>query len=193
MTKAEARKVYREKRMQLSDQERDKLEDLMLIRFQTFATHIPDRILSFAPLEDKHEYDPYLVMNYCRFKNPAVQFYYPVTEGEQMHAGQVNEDQAFTKNKYGIPEPADALIENPQRIDMIFVPLVAMDMSGRRVGYGKGYYDRFLQKCRKDAVTIGFSFFEPVEAISDWKPFDVPLIAGITPMNIFYFKDQDAR
>ena len=187
MDKAEARKYYMEKRMAIGHAEKDKMEDLILIQFQAFNPIIPDHIMTFAPLEEKNEYDPFLVMEYCRFKNPAVQFYYPVTKGEEMHACPVTDDQAFVKNKWGIAEPADAAGESPLKLEMIFVPLIAFDKKGQRVGFGKGYYDRFLAKCSKNVASIGFSFFEPLAEISGIHPFDVPVKACITPGAIFTF------
>ena len=187
MDKSAARKYYREKRQALSHAEKDKLEDLILIQFQSFNPVIPDNIMTFAPLEEKNEYDPYLVMEYCRFKNPAVQFYYPVTRGEEMLACAVSEDQPFKKNEWGIAEHVDAPAVNPAILEMIFVPLLAIDLAGNRVGFGKGYYDRFLPKCSKTINSIAFSFFSPEEKISGIAQHDIPVKACITPDAIFTF------
>jgi 5-formyltetrahydrofolate cyclo-ligase len=70
---------------------------------------------------------------------------------------------------------------------MAFVPLVAFDRKGFRIGYGKGYYDRYLKRCRPSIPMIGFSFFDPVERIRDINEFDVPLSLCITPSGIYEF------
>ena len=70
---------------------------------------------------------------------------------------------------------------------MVFVPMVAFDMKGYRVGYGKGFYDRYLPRCRPDVIKIGFSFFDPVDNIKDIADFDVPLNFCITPSRIYEF------
>ncbi|UAN00087.1 5-formyltetrahydrofolate cyclo-ligase [Polaribacter litorisediminis] len=44
-----------------------------------------------------------------------------------------------------------------------------------RIGYGKGFYDRFLSKCKKDVKKIGLNFFKPIAKIDDINAFDVPL------------------
>jgi 5-formyltetrahydrofolate cyclo-ligase len=67
------------------------------------------------------------------------------------------------------------------------VPLVIVDSGGNRIGYGKGFYDRYLSSCRTETVKIGFSFFEPVGLIKDINQFDVPLNLCITPLRIYEF------
>ena len=49
-------------------------------------------------------------------------------------------------NKYGIPEPSSKILKYP---DILFVPIVAFDKSLYRVGYGGGFYDRFIQKIKR--------------------------------------------
>jgi 5-formyltetrahydrofolate cyclo-ligase len=69
----------------------------------------------------------------------------------------------------------------------VFIPLLAFDKSGHRVGYGAGYYDRFLSKCKPDCLKVGLSFFEPVDEISDADEFDVKLNHCVTPSKIWTF------
>ena len=59
-------------------------------------------------------------------------------------------------NSYGIPEPFTKKV-NP---DILFVPLVAFDSKCYRIGYGGGYYDRYLKKLEKKNFfkSIGFAF-----------------------------------
>ena len=70
----------------------------------------------------------------------------------------------------------------------MIVPLLCFDARGHRVGYGKGYYDRFLQKCRPDCIKAGLSFFPPVKKIDDIHVADVQLDLVVTPNETFYFK-----
>jgi 5-formyltetrahydrofolate cyclo-ligase len=92
------------------------------------------------------------------------------------------------KNKYGIPEPENGMLISPADIDLVFVPLLAFDKTGQRVGYGKGMYDRFLSECRPETITIGLSMFEPVEKITDTDSLDVPLHKVITPATVYHFQ-----
>ena len=63
----------------------------------------------------------------------------------------------------------------PSEIDVVLVPLLCSDGQGYRVGYGKGFYDRFLVKCRPDCRKIGLSYFPPVDRIEDVTESDVKM------------------
>ncbi|MFB6306170.1 MAG: 5-formyltetrahydrofolate cyclo-ligase, partial [Flavobacteriales bacterium] len=77
-----------------------------------------------------------------------------------------------------------------EKIDMVILPLVVSDKKGNRVGYGKGFYDKFLHDCKKDITKVGLSFYEPVQQIDDIEEHDEPLDICITPENV-YFMSQD--
>ena len=72
------------------------------------------------------------------------------------------------------------------KLEVIFVPLLAFDKVGHRVGYGKGFYDGFLKNC-PNAVKIGLSFFEADEKIKDIRPDDIALDYCLTPNQIYRF------
>ena len=87
----------------------------------------------------------------------------------------------FRENEWGISEPQTGASVEPAVIDMVLVPLYCFDLEGHRVGYGKGFYDRFLSACRPDCVKVGLSFFPPVDAIDDVHDGDVRLDLFVTP------------
>lgn len=91
------------------------------------------------------------------------------------------------KNRWNIPEPVDGIEVPPEKIDVVFLPLMAFDQKGHRVGYGKGFYDVLLNKCRSDVVKIGLSFFKAEENIEDLEPHDIPLNFCVTPDRIYSF------
>lgn len=99
-----------------------------------------------------------------------------------------DKETKLKNNRWGIPEPEEGEIIPEKDIDIIFVPLLTFDKSGHRVGYGKGYYDRFLGACNRDATKIGLSFFKPVSKISDVGPFDIALDICITPDKVWTFR-----
>lgn len=94
----------------------------------------------------------------------------------------------LNQNQWHIHEPLhDEVIETKQ-IDLVLVPLLAVDESGHRIGYGKGFYDRLLKHCRTDCLKIGLSYSAPVKEIKDAQEFDVRLDFCITPERIFRFE-----
>jgi 5-formyltetrahydrofolate cyclo-ligase len=191
MKKEDIRKIYKEKRATLSLQQKEKMEDLMLIQFQQLIIDIPSLIMTYSPIKKYNEFDPQTITDYCYFKNPGQQLFYPVitehTKEPEIISVIVDDDTLFTTNKYGIEEPVDGIDMFPTEIDLIIVPLLCFDKKGNRVGYGMGYYDRFLKLCRKDCLKIGFSYFDPIEQIEDTNKFDIKLDYCITPEAIYQF------
>ena len=189
MLKSAARKLYRERRSALSASERMKLDDLLLIQLQAIELPFITFLLSYWPIEDNHEPNTHLFTDYIEFRNPELIVCYPKTDfsTNEMQAIQTNDDTRFRKNHYGIYEPEEGDTVNPPGMDLVFVPLLAFDKKGYRVGYGKGFYDRFLQQCRPECIRIGFSYFEPVSQIDDPGEFDVPLNLCVTPATIYAF------
>jgi 5-formyltetrahydrofolate cyclo-ligase len=188
MTKEEIRILYKKKRRSISAAEKDKLEDLMLIQFQRLPIGIKNSIMSYAPIEAQNEFDPSLIEEYCDFKIEDALFIYPVVnrETDTMKSFIVPDGTLFEKNMYGIDEPVGGVRIYPEDIKMMFVPLLAFDTNGNRVGYGKGYYDKFIKLCDPSMIKIGFSFFEPV-VIDDVSAMDEKLDFCITPERIYEF------
>lgn len=189
MTKKELRKIYREKRNELTAAERTKLDDLLLIQFQKAELPFIRSLLSYWPIEENNEPNTHLYTDYLEFKNPELVIAYPKSDFfmDDMMAIVVNEETDFIKNEFNIYEPENNELISPEEIDMILVPLLAVDKSGYRIGYGKGFYDKFLASCRKDCIKVGFSYFDPVDEIADKEVFDVPLDLCITPQNVYVF------
>jgi 5-formyltetrahydrofolate cyclo-ligase len=99
----------------------------------------------------------------------------------------LTDNTKIKKNSYNVPEPVDGLEVPDAKIDVVFVPLLAYDKQGNRVGYGKGFYDNFLSKCKPETIKIGLSFFPPEEKIEDVSANDVKLDFCVTPEGIFEF------
>ncbi|MEO5563648.1 MAG: 5-formyltetrahydrofolate cyclo-ligase [Chitinophagaceae bacterium] len=189
MQKKEARKAYREKRMALTESERTKLDDLLLIQFQSAQIPFLNALLSYWPIEENNEPDTHLVTEFLRFRNPELKICYPVSDFSTgiMQAVATDIDTTFTKHDLNIYEPADGAIVATDIIDLVFVPLLAFDEQGYRIGYGKGFYDKYLVSCRPDCIKVGFSYFDPLSSIDDRDQFDVPLDLCITPRNVYVF------
>ena len=189
MTKKELRRVYAEKRRQLTMQESVVLDDLVLIQFQQWPLPDLQTLLSYWPINEKAEVNTHLMADYLSFRIPGLQLAFPVIDMKTnlLKAVAVEEGMEFSQNAYGIAEPVAGKEIHALDIDAVFVPLLVFDIKGYRVGYGKGFYDRFLSVCRDDVYKIGFSHFDPVDCIDDINQFDVPLNLCITPNKIYEF------
>ncbi len=109
-----------------------------------------------------------------------------IKTGEMTHI-LLQDSTVLKPSNYGVPEPVSGIEINPLQIDVVFVPLLAYDIKGNRLGYGKGFYDRFLNQCRPETIFIGLSFFEPEDNIPSEKT-DIPLHFCVTPYKIYNLK-----
>jgi 5-formyltetrahydrofolate cyclo-ligase len=189
MNKAVLRTEYKTRRSALLPSTIAKFDDLLLINFQRLAIQVPAIILGYAASEARTEFDPVNIHRYCNFMHPGLIYGIPVVSEESgmMEAIEVNADTEYKLNRYGIAEPVGGERIDPGQIDMVLLPLLCFDRKGYRVGYGKGYYDRFLARCSADVVKIGFSYFEPIDEISDVHMNDIRMDHCVTPENIYTF------
>jgi 5-formyltetrahydrofolate cyclo-ligase len=189
MLKKELRKKYRAERIALTQAQQTKLDDLLLIQFQQLPLPPLHTLLSFFPITERREINAFLFSDFLKFRNPGLQVCYPKINLFQntMHAVRADEETNFDTNEYGIPEPIEGIPVDAQELDAVLVPLLIFDKGGNRVGYGKGFYDHFLQSCRADCLKIGLSYFEPVPRIEDASEIDVPLNYCITPQTRYVF------
>lgn len=188
MLKADLRAQYSNKRNELHGADQLKLDDLLLIQFQQINFEGIQTVLTYWPMANKSEPNTHLFNGYLRHIIPQLQLAYPVIQNqEKMQAILVDEDTLYQTNQWGITEPKAGDAIQLCEIDLVLVPLLVFDESGYRVGFGKGYYDRFLAKKEQHTTLIGFSYFDPIPLISDTHEFDIPLHLGITPKRIYEF------
>ena len=102
-----------------------------------------------------------------------------IKKNSQMNFFQWSTNDPLAINKFGIPEPISKIVKYP---DILLVPLVAFDKNYDRIGYGGGFYDRYIKKVkkRKKVLTIGFAYsFQKVKKIPTNK-YDIRLDFIIT-------------
>jgi 5-formyltetrahydrofolate cyclo-ligase len=189
MLKKEARKHFMQLRTDMTPQQQQKWDDLILIQFQTVELPFLERVMSFYSIFEKKEVNTFILTDYLHFRNPSLTIAYPRMNvaDNSMEAIACTADAAFTDNEFGITEPIGDDIIDPETLDLVLVPLLAFDEKGHRIGYGKGYYDRFLARCSPECIKVGVSYFGPVPAIGDAAEFDIPLDLCITPQQVYVF------
>jgi 5-formyltetrahydrofolate cyclo-ligase len=189
MLKSEARAIYLAKRKSISFEEKELLDHAILNEFKKIDLTTVKCIHIYLPIIVQNECNTYPIIEYIQKNHPQINITIPKANFENGHMDAMlfNVGTPLVKNNLGIAEPIDGEIIDPKAIDMIICPLLAFDLKGNRVGYGKGFYDRFLKKCKADVIKLGISYFEPVESILDFNEFDLPLSSCITPTQNYFF------
>lgn len=156
----------------------NKLLELQIWQFECY--HL------FLPIPTKREIDTTPILSILQGKDKHIVIP-KVTGSNTLTHYLLTDSTTLTTNKWGVPEPVDGIAIPPQQLDVVFVPLLAFDEQGNRIGYGKGYYDRFLATCRTDVLKIGLSFFKAEPKITDVNSHDVPLHFCVTPDTVYKF------
>ncbi len=166
ITKSELRALYRIKRKELSDKSR--LDEKVIHNFLNSSLYKDaDLILCYVSLPGEIDTD-YLIekalsdgkkvgVPYCEDRNGAMSFYY------------IHSLDELCPGSYGIREPYPEKAKPVTSFDnaILVVPGLTFDLSGKRLGYGKGYYDRFLQIHSLYSVGLCYNSF-----IADYIPTD---------------------
>ena len=184
MNKKELRSIYLEKRLALTDSEyvdrNKKLVDLFFTMVDLNGINV---IHIFLPMVKYKEPNTWPIIERIKKENPAIRFSIPKvnTKNQLLDSFYFDSQDQLKENKWGIQEPQFGDHTDPKDIDLVIVPLLAIDKRGHRVGYGKGYYDKLLSQCKPTCLTVGVTLFEPIENIEDVNKLDVALNTCITP------------
>ncbi len=187
MLKNELRKKYKALRNELSE---DNIED--------YSISIANQLLKlpiwyhafyhiFLTIEAQKEVNTDYILNVLSGKDKHIVISKSDFNTGTMTNFLMTDSTVIKKNKYDIPEPLDGIEISDSKIEVVFVPLLAFDSKGNRVGYGKGFYDRFLKNCKPETLKIGLSFFEAEDKIEDVFDSDIGLDYCVTPHKIFSF------
>ena len=187
MTKNELRKKYKDLRSTLS-----------IVDIEDRSIAIANNLLKL-PIWDTEFYHVFLSI--VEHKEVNTEFILSILSGKDKHIVLSKSDfksstmnhflltdsTVIKKNNWNIPEPVDGIEIQVNKIDVVFIPLLAFDKQGNRVGYGKGFYDTFLAECKPETIKIGLSFFDAEEQIKDVFENDVKLDYCVTPKKIYTF------
>ena len=190
MTKSELRKSYLERRAQLSLSDRSELSEKIAGNFfQNFDLEAVTALHCYISIEKFNEINTAPIFERIWKDFPQIMTAVPRVNyrTNELESPIFGPDVELTEGRWSIPEPFHDVFVEDTAFDIVLVPLVCFDERGHRVGYGKGYYDRFLRRCREDCLKIGLSYFSPTADIADTHNADVQLNYCITPDGIFHF------
>lgn len=187
MLKAELRKKYKTLRNELSMEDID--NSSMIIANNLLKLDIWDASFYhiFLTIEEQKEVNTDYILNILSGKDKHIVLSKSDFETNIMTHYLLTDNTVIKKNAYNIPEPVDGIEITNNKIEVVFVPLLAFDKKGHRVGYGKGFYDSFLKDCKPDTIKIGLSFFEVEDVIDDIFENDVTLDYCVTPEKVYRF------
>jgi 5-formyltetrahydrofolate cyclo-ligase len=193
-TKADLRRAASARRRALTPEEvARRSEQLRAGLFHNFPVPEWRWLHVFLPLLAKNEPDTWPIIRQLWAEASAPRLAAPVVQpdGISLRHYELTLATPLVTNRWGIPEPVPTSAAEvlPAQLDAVLVPLLACDRRGHRVGYGGGFYDRFLAQCRPGAKFIGLSLLddEPLAEIADVLPTDIPLHACITPGGVWNF------
>lgn len=187
MDKKTLRDLYKQKRKRLTVDEVLDLSRQLVLQTEKLPVWSASNFHVFLSIEKQNEPQTQQLIKSLFQKNKNVVVSKSNHQNGTLTHFRLMPDTPITEGKYGIPEPISDFQVDEKEIEVVFVPLLVFDETGNRVGYGKGFYDRFLQKCLPETIKIGWSFFEAEKQIDDVFPTDVRLDFCVTPNRIYQF------
>lgn len=187
MLKFDIRKKFKEKRRNISEHDRLK-QSIKIAQIVVDSFTLKNKVVSiFLPIERLNEVNTIFLIDHLKDFGCIIST--PVSDFKSLMLKHVvyNDKTILKNNDWGIPEPVEGEEIQPEDLNFVFVPLLITDSNGYRVGYGKGFYDRFLSQCSKDTIFIGLNYFDDMIDIEDVNPDDVPIHFLATPNKILKF------
>lgn len=140
----------------------------------------------FFPIKFQREVDTFLIYDFLKSEGATVFTSKIDPTSNHLQTLQLLPETTFHLDSWGIPIPEKFSIARNESIEAVFVPLLVFDEKGKRIGFGKGYYDVFLKDLSPEVLKIGLSYFLPELEIPA-EQHDIPLDFCITPNSIFEF------
>ncbi len=189
-TKEHLREVFKAKRQNLAPVQLQTLsQEISNMFFEQFKLSSVKNLHVYMPIAQLNEVNTKFIIDRAKEQFPQINIVSSRIQSDNSSLKHyiIDESCKLTLNDWGIWQPTSGTEVLPEHLDIILVPLLVFDMNGHRVGYGNGFYDRFLSKISTHAIKIGLSFFEPVDEILGIKESDVPLNYCITTDKIYTF------
>lgn len=187
MTKPELRRLYKSKRQELTSE-----------TMENYSLDISNQLLQlpiwnasfyhiFLSITEHREVNTDYILSILSGKDKNIVISKTDFESMRMLHYLLLDTTIIKKNSWNIPEPVDGIEISVDKIDVVFVPLLAFDLKGHRIGYGKGFYDKFLSECPPQTLKIGLSFFEAEAEFKTVHSGDIALDYCVTPNKIYRF------
>ena len=187
MLKKELRAKYKALRNQLSENDLEEMSLAIANKVLTLPVWEKIYFHIFLPILEHKEVNTEFILHLLSGKDKEIVVSKCDFETCSLTHFLLTDNTKIKKNEYNIPEPVDGLEVPTNKIDVVFVPLLAFDKTGHRAGYGKGFYDKFLTECKPETIKIGLSYFEAEEKIEDVFENDVKLDYCVTPNRVYEF------
>ncbi|OOG69565.1 5-formyltetrahydrofolate cyclo-ligase [Algoriphagus sp. A40] len=187
-SKKELRSAYRQLRKKLQPSEVESKSQAIKAQFLNWLEdkgHLQHFHL-FFPIDQFNEVNTFYIKDSLEEMDKTL-YTSQVNRGDtELETLKLPKDAAFFLDEWGIPVPQESIMVSSNKIEVVFVPLLAYDQFGNRVGFGKGFYDSYLSKLKPEVLKIGLSFYDPEEKIQP-ESHDVKLDLCITPEKVFTF------
>lgn len=192
LTKKELREIYSKKREALTESD---VELFSKSIFENLKSYLDwgniQNVHLFLPIRKKKEVDTKYLVNFL-WKNDKKVFV-PKVSGDDLLCQELFPNDILRENKWNILELVKENFVEQKEFDIIITPLLYCDGYGNRVGYGKGFYDRFFVGINPNTIKIGVNFFSPKEKIIDVFEKDVALDYLVTPSEVFSFTSKSIK
>ncbi|PZX54747.1 5-formyltetrahydrofolate cyclo-ligase [Algoriphagus ratkowskyi] len=188
LDKQQLRIFYKKLRAGLSDEDLEKKSLQILDNLIVFLKERKDleHFHLFFPISKQREINTFLIKEFLEARKNTIYTSRVEADSLALQTLQLQPNTKFYLDKWGIPVPKDYLLVSNEMIQVVFVPLLAYDQKGNRIGFGKGYYDLFLSSLDSSVCKIGLSLFSAELHIPS-ELHDIPLDFCITPENILTF------
>ncbi len=187
MTKKELRHKYKTLRQNLSEAKRDDYSLAIANQLLTLDIWNFTFFHIFLTIEEQKEINTDYILNILAGKDKNIIISRSNFEDYSMAHYLLTDNTKIKKNSHNIPEPIDGIEIQTSQLEVVFIPLLAFDNVGHRIGYGKGFYDRFLAGCKPETIKVGLSFFEAEDESFEASKEDIRLDYCVTPSQVFQF------
>ncbi len=188
MNKIKLRKLLKLKRDKIKKAHRKKFSKIIIKKFlKYFEQILKNKKNIMLYISFKSEVETKSLIKFLLKKKLKV--YVPVIIDEKVHPVRLKVNDKFKKGKFNILEPAKKIkLTNFNLLDIIIIPGICFDKKGNRIGFGKGYFDRFLSKLDKKIIKIGFAFSKQIVKKIPAKKHDIKMDYIITEREIINCK-----